>query len=143
MDNRLRFYARNYVTPDGTEKNPYVTDPHAQERGIRRFVGRRWQEVLPGRWTWCPTGEPQAIAPHPDLIDAAKKGDLWPADEATAKACGLPFNPAFDAETTETIKAFKEKRLAAESAAKKAAGDVPPTTQGAPETPKKPGKSGG
>jgi len=122
MDNRLRFYARG---------SALVTDPHAQERGIRRFVGRRWQEVLPGRWAWCPTGEPQAMASHPDLVKAVRDGDLWPADEVTATACGVAFSEAFDAETTETIKAFREKKAAAEVA------------KAPPAEPKKPEKSGG
>ncbi len=110
MDNRLRFYARGTAL---------VTDPHAQDRGVRRFIGRRWQEVLPGRWAWCPTGEPQAVAHHGDLVKAARDGDLWPADEETAKACGLPFSDAFDTETTETIKAFKAAKAAADAPPKK------------------------
>lgn len=126
MDNRLRFYARG---------SALVTDPHAQERGIRRFIGRRWQEVLPGRWAWCPTGEAQAIEAHPDLVKAARDGDLWPADEATAKACGLPFSTAFDDETTETIKAFRERKAAAEAASK-----APLTTESTKKADKPAGK---
>lgn len=108
---KLRFYARGTAL---------VTDVHAQERGIRRFIGRRWQEVLPGRWAWVPTGEPQTVDYHGDLVKACRDGDLWAADEATAKACRVPFDPKFDNETTETIKAFKEKKAAEEAAAKAA-----------------------
>jgi len=98
---RLKFYARGTAL---------VTDPHAQERGIRRFVARRWQEVATGRWAWCPTEKPQETDAHPDLIRAARDGDLWPADEATAKACGLGFDPTFGGERTQTIKEFKSEK---------------------------------
>lgn len=97
---RLRFYCRGTAL---------VADPIAQERGTRRFVGRRWQEVLPGRWAWCPSGKPQEIDYHHDLAKAARDGDLWPADEATAKVCGAPFDPNYGGEVVETIKAFKAK----------------------------------
>jgi hypothetical protein len=101
---RLRFYAK------GTAQ---VTDPHAQERNLRRCVGRRWQEVLPGRWAWVPTGEPQEIDYHPDLVKAVKDGDLWPADAETAKAIGVPYDDAFTGDAmTETIKAYKAKKAA-------------------------------
>lgn len=127
---KLRFYAR------GTAQ---VTDVAAQERGIRRCVGRRWQEVVPGRWAWVPTGEPQAVEYHPDYVKAVREGDLWPADEETAKACRVPFDPKFDDETTETIKEFKAKKAAAAEAAKSAdkPGDKPADKPG-----QKPGGKG-
>lgn len=95
---KLRFYAR------GTAQ---VTDVHAQERGLRRCVGRRWQEVEKGRWAWCPSDKVDEVEYHHDLVKACKDGDLWPADEATAKACGVGFDPNFGSESTETIKDFK------------------------------------
>lgn len=102
MPERLRFYCR------GTAQ---VEDVHAANRDKpnRRMIGRRWQEVLPGRWAWVPTGEPQEVDYHADLVRACQEGDLWPADEATAKTCGVPFAPSFDDETTESIKAFKAR----------------------------------
>jgi hypothetical protein len=96
----LRFYCRGQAL---------VADVHAQERGKRRFVGRRWQEVLPGRWGFCPTEQPEELPYHHDLAKACRDGDLWAADEATAKACGVPFDPDFGGEMAETIKAFKAK----------------------------------
>jgi hypothetical protein len=123
MNQRLRFHARGTAL---------VTDPHAQERGTRRFIGRRWQEAFPGRYVWAPTEKPQEVDYHHDLAKAARDGDLWPADKATADALGVPFDPSFGGERTETIKAFKEKLQSPAS---------PPT---APETPDaKAGKSGG
>lgn len=100
MRERLRFMAR---------ATALVTDPSALERGIRRFIGRRWQEVEAGRFAWVPTGEAQSHEYHRDLVKACRDGDLWPADEATAKACGVGFDPKFGDEVTETIKAFKDK----------------------------------
>lgn len=111
MSQRLSFFAR---------RDALVSDPHALEREkrpTRRFVGRRWTEVMAGRWAWVPADKPEAIDYHHDLVKAAKDGDLWPADEYTAKVCGLAFDPNFGGEETETIKAWKAKQDAA--AAKK------------------------
>lgn len=103
MPGRLRFYARGTAL---------VTDPHAAERGVRRFIGRRWQEVDRGRWAWAPTEKPQEVDYHADLAKACRDGDLWPADEATAKALKVGFDPTFGGEKTETIKEFRAKRAA-------------------------------
>ncbi len=97
---QLRFYCR---------RSAQVTDPHAQDRDHRRCVGRAWREIFTGRFAWVPTGEVEAIDYHADLVMACKDGDLWAADAATAKTCGVPFDPAFDQETTETIKAFRAR----------------------------------
>jgi hypothetical protein len=97
---RLSFYAR---------RTALVADPHAQERGVRRFIGRRWQEVTTGRWSWVPSGKPQETDYHHDLVKACKDGDLWAATPETATACGVPFDPDFGGEFTESIKAFKAK----------------------------------
>ena len=100
MKARLRFYAR------GTAQ---VTDPHAQERGVRRCIGRRWQEVTTGRWSWVPTDKPEECDYHHDLVKACRDGDLWPADQETAELLKLPFDPTFGAEPTQTIREFKAK----------------------------------
>ncbi len=111
---RLRFYAR------GTAQ---VSDVHAQEHPthpVRRFIGRHLQEVLPGRWSWVPKDTPDETPYHPDLAKACRDGHLWPADEYTAKMCSnsevkVAFDPNFGGELTETIKAFKAKKAAAEA----------------------------
>lgn len=100
---QLRFYARG---------DALVADVHAQEHpthAVRRFIGRRWQEVAPGEWGWCPTEKPQATEYHHDLVRACRDGDLWPADAETAKACGVAFDPTFGNEETETIKAWRAR----------------------------------
>lgn len=110
MKQRLRFYARGTAL---------VADVHAQEHPthpIRRFVGRRWQEVVPGRFAWCPTEDPQELAYHHDLTRACKDGDLWPADEETAKACGVAFDATFGDEETDTIKAWRARANVAQAA---------------------------
>ena len=109
MKQRLRFYARGTAL---------VADVHAQEHpkhATRRFIGRRWQEVMPGRWAWCPTEAPQECEYHHDLTRACRDGDLWPADEATAKACGVSFDPNFGGEETETIKAWRARSNVAQA----------------------------
>jgi hypothetical protein len=110
MKQRLRFFARGTAL---------VADVHAQEHPthpVRRFIGRRWQEVLPGRWAWAPSEKPQECDYHHDLARAARDGDLWPADEETAKACGLAFDPAFGGEETETIREWRAKHNVAQAA---------------------------
>jgi hypothetical protein len=111
MKQRLRFYARGTAL---------VADVHAQEHPthpIRRFVGRRWQEVMPGRFAWCPTEAPQELDYHHDLARACRDGDLWPADEETAKAVGVAFDPTFGGEETETIRKWRERAGIAQPAA--------------------------
>lgn len=110
MMGTLRFYAR------GTAQ---VTDPHAAERGIRRCVGRRWQEVQPGRWSWVPTDKLDECEYHHDLAKACRKGDLWPADEETATALNVAFDPTFGGEVTESIKDWKSKAAPEKSDAAK------------------------
>jgi hypothetical protein len=109
MKQRLRFFARGTAL---------VADVHAQEHpthSVRRFIGRRWQEVLPGRWAWAPSEKPQETDYHHDLVRAARDGDLWCADEETAKACGLGFDANFGGEETESIKAWKARNNIAQA----------------------------
>jgi hypothetical protein len=87
---KLRFLAR------GTA---HVSDFDALDRPVplRRFIGRKLQEApgAPGRYAFVPTGKPEDVNARPEIIKAAKDGELWPADEATAKACGVQFDPEF------------------------------------------------
>ena len=133
---RLRFYCKGTAL---------ITDPHAQDRGLRRFVGRAWRQIAPpigvgpnahpGTWVWAPTGEVEEIDFHFDLLQACRDGELWAADEATAKTCGVPFDPEFGDEKFQTIRDFKaghpgltirERRAAveAEAVAEKAAAEA-------------------
>lgn len=105
---RLRFYCRGTAL---------VTDPGAQDRGVRRFVGRAWRQIAPpvgvgpgahpGTWVWAPTGEVEEIDFHYDLLQACRDGELWAADAATAATCRVPFDPDFGNEKFQTIRDFK------------------------------------
>jgi len=77
----------------------------ALEAGILRFVGWRRDSTLgepvtqadgtvvtPGGWVH--TGEPVEVPNRHEYRHALIVGDLEPADEATARAVGLPFTPA-------------------------------------------------
>lgn len=88
---KLRFYARGTAL---------VSDFDALDRPVplRRFIGRRYTEITPGRWGFAPTGEADEISARPEIIKAALDGELWPADDATAKACGVKFDPKFGGE---------------------------------------------
>lgn len=134
---RLSFYCR---------RDALVSDPHALDRSHRRFVGRRLQETAPGMFNWVPTGQPETLDYHTDLLQACFDGDLWAADEVTAKACRVGFDPTFGGEETETIKAFRA-RLAGEVPATFAEGpkDAEPPKAEAPkaEATTKPAKPGG
>ncbi len=69
---------------------------HARlEAGIKSFVGRKFLEVEPGVFGFCPTNEAEEVAYCAEYVKACKDGDLYPADAETASACGVSFDPAF------------------------------------------------
>lgn len=107
----LRFYARGTAC---------VPDPHGADSVPmrRRIVGRKHEQVSPGAWAWVPMpfGKPEEIAYHHDLKKAAGDGELWPADEETAKACGVPFDPTFGGEVA--AQKSPPKKAAADAASK-------------------------
>ena len=100
---KLRFYAR------GTA---HVSDFDALDRPVplRRFIGRKLQEApeSPGRFAFVSTGKVEEVDSRPEVFKAAQDGELWPADEATAKACGVKFDPTFGGEIATPPKS-KEK----------------------------------
>lgn len=77
-DVKLRFYARGTAL---------VSDIDAMERGIRRFIGRKYEAVKdkPGRFGFAPTGELEEVPYHHEYAKACADGDLWPADQETAE----------------------------------------------------------
>lgn len=79
----LRFRARGTAL---------VTNFERLELGTRSFVGRKWAEVEPGRWGFKPTDEPEQVPYRAEYVKACKDGDLYAADAATAKACGVAFD---------------------------------------------------
>lgn len=63
--------------------------------GIRAFIGREKVEVAPGQLGFAPLKEAVEVPCRAEYMKACKDGDLWAADEATAKACGVKFDPSF------------------------------------------------
>lgn len=91
MTEKLRFLAKGTACvpdPHGTESTPQR----------RRIVGRTHKEVSPGTWAWVRKEKPEELPFHHDLAKAVRDGDLWPADEASARACGVKFDPSFGGE---------------------------------------------
>lgn len=105
MAGKLRFVARGDALVQNFER---------LEQGTKCFVGRKWIEIRtsdptaaalaaigamdldgPSRWGWVGTNEPEEVAYRAEYVKACKDGDLWPADAATAAACGVPFDPKF------------------------------------------------
>jgi hypothetical protein len=83
---KLRFRARG---------NALVQNHERLEARIKSFVGRTYVEVEPGQFGFKPTGADEEVAYRAEYVKACKDGDLYPADEATAEACGVSFDPSF------------------------------------------------
>ena len=83
----------------------------------RRFIGRtpRARENPPGSHPlleaateWHALNEPTELTTDPqyvaEYLREIRERALWPADEATAKAAGVPFDPTFGGEYPELTK---------------------------------------
>lgn len=77
---KLRFRAR------GTALVPHY---EREQAGIRCFVGRKFVEVQPGQYGFEPMSEAAEVPYRSEYVKHCADGDLEPADEATAKACGV------------------------------------------------------
>ena len=86
---KLRFHARG---------DALVQNFEHLEAGIKSFLGRKFKEVEPGQYGFVPTGEVSEVKYCAEYVKACKDGDLYPADEETAKACGVAFDSSFDVE---------------------------------------------
>ena len=77
--------------PLGKSLVPLPGTQETEGQAPRRVCAR----VVRGEWTWSST--PHSVDPQSrdaiGLIRMAQRGDLAPADEATAAACGLQFKP--------------------------------------------------
>lgn len=100
-----RFYARGTAC---------VVDIDAQEAGRKQFVGRKFQKVDEGH-AFVPKSEPAEVRLHPEYVRDCREGALWPADQATADACGVRFDPSFGgelpSETKATVKAASKESV--------------------------------
>lgn len=75
-----------------------VALPHAD-----KFVGRAFVPDASGATAgaWVAKSEPTDVPNVAEYRNAVVEGSLWPADEATAKACGVPFDPFFGGQFAE------------------------------------------
>ncbi len=84
-------------------------DLEAQEARTLRFIGR-WHDTTIGHagfdengvkfmsGGWPSTHKAQEVPARAEYLWACKDGDLWAADEATAKYCGVKFDPTYGEE---------------------------------------------
>ena len=88
----------------------------AQER-VRQYVGRKLVVLDADSKAPRSSFEP-AITENDivtELIRECREGAVWPADEATAKACGVVFDPKFGGEYDTSASASQPKKPAAEA----------------------------
>jgi len=101
-------------------------DYDAHESGIKRFVGRKHSTAYGHEYRdeqgnllktggWPSTGEPQELPYRAELAQAVREGDCWAADEATAAACGVTFDPTCGGELQEPEKLSDETQEALET----------------------------
>ncbi len=60
----------------------------------RKFIGRQWVEV-DGKHGSDVTGESVEVRNRAEYRACVREGSLWAADEATARECGVTYDPAF------------------------------------------------
>lgn len=65
-----------------------VNDHKALDAGVCRYIGRRWDATLHG---FPATDTPSEVEALPEYVLAVQNGDLAPADEKTAKYCGVTW----------------------------------------------------
>lgn len=95
---KLRFRARGDALVQNYER---------LEAGIKSFIGRKFVQVDEEQWGFSPTGEDDEVAYRAEYVKACKDGDLWPADAATAAACGVAFDSNFGKPVEKPSKAEK------------------------------------
>lgn len=88
---KLRFRARGTALVQNFER---------LEAGIKCFIGRKYTEVAPGEYAFVPTDSDETVPYRHEYAKACRDGDLYPADEATAAKCGVPFDPTFGADAS-------------------------------------------
>lgn len=103
---KLRFRARGSALVQNHER---------LEAGIKSFIGRKFEEVHaaqngePAVFGFVPTNKDEEVVFNYEYVKACKDGELWPADEATAAACGVPFDPSFGAPKAEAKPSKSDK----------------------------------
>lgn len=88
-------------------------DYDAFESGTKRFIGRKHDPSIGHEFRdedgtikrtggWPSTGEHQEVHFRAEYLQAVREGDVWPADEETARICGVTFDPTFGGELEES-----------------------------------------
>lgn len=84
-----------------------VCDYEALAAGSRRFIGRKHDPSLGPNGGWAALGEAQEVPAAGEsgveYVKAVKDRDLWPADEESAKHCGVKFDPEFGGEKADLL----------------------------------------
>ena len=83
---KLRFSARGTAMVQNLQK---------LEANIKSFIGRKYVEVSPGVWGFTPNGV-EEVEYTTEYVRACKEGDLHPADQDTATACGVAYEHDLD-----------------------------------------------
>ncbi len=68
-----------------------VPDYEALDGGVRRFIGRAFDASVGEAGGWVPKTDCSEIPSTAEYRQAVKQGELTPADELTAKLCGVKF----------------------------------------------------
>ena len=91
-----------------------IENHEAAEAGARKFVGRVHDPKLGKNGGWPPDEAPHTVPDRAEYRAAIKHGDLWAADEETAKKCAVDFDPTFGKEP-EVAPPVDDKKTKAKS----------------------------
>lgn len=117
------------AVPDSAEGSP-VPMTGMLDRYVGAVIDPDATKASGGKRRFKFTATPVAVPNDRFYRQAVVEGHLRPADEATAKACGVPFNK----KVADEAKAAAEEAAKAKAVAKKAAeGGAPASTTTAPE----------
>lgn len=98
-DDKVRVRAR------GTALCPDF-DAMDRDPPLRRSLGRKYQEIAPGKFAWVPSGQAEAVTKRAEIARAIADGDLFAADQATADwahattRVSITFDPTFGGAVT-------------------------------------------
>jgi hypothetical protein len=100
IDIKLRFFAN----PDS---NTLVSDHEALANGMVRYIGRRWDKE---QSAFVPTETPHEVSYAHEYVQAAKRGDILPADSETSDKCGIKYTTTSYVATNTDLTDIKPKK---------------------------------
>lgn len=95
-----------------------VDDYDALEQGVSRKLGAVLEPTEGGRFAYRMTEEPFEVRDRAEYRRHVRRGEMLPADEATAKVLGLRFERAALAKTVSEPAPTESAKPAAKSAGK-------------------------